>query len=168
MQNHTQVKEKTKWNISILNYNIICSAIPNSWLRKLTNLSGNIKIQNEVTIRIKHRLMNLSNVNNKALYWEIIGNNKQEATALNTWIDLFPFLDSTPWNMIFKSVHKKILQPYFQTFQYKIVHRTLNCNYNLYKWKIKETPFCTILIHLNITYIFVYTVKDFGNSLISG
>ena len=163
MQNHTQVKEKTKWNISILNYNIICSAIPNSWLRKLTNLSGNIKIQNEVTIRIKHRLMNLSNVNNKALYWEIIGNNKREPTALNTWIDLFPFLDSTPWNMIFKSVHKKILQPYFQTFQYKIVHRTLNCNYNLYKWKIKETPFCTYCDHIDTLehhlYLCVYSKR---------
>ena len=29
-----------------------------------------------------------------------------------------------------------------QTFQYKIICRILNCGYNLYKWKLTESPFC--------------------------
>ena len=29
-------------------------------------------------------------------------------------------------------------EPYIQTFQYKILNRTLNCNNNLYKWEIKK------------------------------
>ena len=39
-------------------------------------------------------------------------------------------------------VYKITKEPYLQSFQYKILNRTLNCHYNLYKWKIAPSPTC--------------------------
>ena len=33
-------------------------------------------------------------------------------------------------------------EPYLHLFQYKILNRILNNNYNLYKWKLKDSPIC--------------------------
>ena len=62
---------------------------------------------------------------------------------------------------MFTLVYKITKEPYLQSFQYKVLNRTLNCCYNLYKWKISSSPTCiyytqtdTIehhLYHCNVT-----------------
>ena len=40
-------------------------------------------------------------------------------------------------------------EPYLQSFQYKITNRTLNCNYNLFKWNILDHStweYCPLVI----------------------
>ena len=39
--------------------------------------------------------------------------------------------------------NKVTCEPYLQTFQYKVLNRTLNCRYNLYNWKVSESSVCT-------------------------
>ena len=62
---------------------------------------------------------------------------------------------------MFTLVYKITKEPYLQSFQYKVLNRTLHCCYNLYKWKIFSSPSCiyctqtdTIehhLYHCNVT-----------------
>ena len=40
------------------------------------------------------------------------------------------------------ATHHITLETYLQTFQYKLLNRLINCNFNLYKWKIKSEPYC--------------------------
>ena len=61
---------------------------------------------------------------------------------VNTWTDLFPLLECVLWKLIFSATHHITLETYLQTFQYKILNRLINCNFNLYKWKIKSEPYC--------------------------
>ena len=43
---------------------------------------------------------------------------------------------------VFRMVHLISNESYLHSFQYKVVHRVLNCNKNLHKWKIKDSPVC--------------------------
>lgn len=91
---------------------------------------------------VKDKLTDLTVVKNKVLYWAVINNKLQEPTAIEKWIERFPFLESAPWHKIYGSIHTITQEPYMQSFQYKIFNRILNCNYNLYIWKIKDSPLC--------------------------
>jgi len=39
--------------------------------------------------------------------------------------------------------YKTITEPYFQSFQYKIINRILNCNEKLHKWGFKTSNQCS-------------------------
>ena len=43
---------------------------------------------------------------------------------------------------MFTLAYKITKEPYLQSFQYKVLNRTLICCYNLYKWKISSSPTC--------------------------
>ena len=38
--------------------------------------------------------------------------------------------------------YKHTIEPYLQTFQYKIINRLLNCNEKLFTWKVKSSNKC--------------------------
>ena len=146
---YNQISRTFDWNISMFSYNIIVSAIPQSWKAKIKGCMENVGIDNSNTIQIKGKSSNLVKVNSKSVYWELLSSKTKLPTSIELWIDLFPFMEAAPWNIIFKSIHNTLLPPYMQTFQYKIVNRILNCRYNLYKWKLKDTPFCIYCKHFD-------------------
>ena len=86
------------------------------------------------------KLINL--LQNREIYIKILGPKYCEPTAVNAWIDLFPFLNDADWSKIFSLPFAIQKEPYLQTFQYKIINRLLNCNYNLKKWKLKPSNNC--------------------------
>ena len=135
-----EVKGKINWNISIYSYNIITQAIPKDWKNKMKENPLSMNLYSEYQIRIKDNIVTFHGISNKALYWEMI--HCKEPTSITTWVDIFPFLETISWNKVFMAIHNTCLETYLQSFQYKILHRILNTNYNLYKWKIIEKPFC--------------------------
>ena len=62
--------------------------------------------------------------------------------SINTWINLFPFLEQDIWKEFFLLPFKISGEPFYQSFQYKVLHRTLNCKENLFKWEIIESSTC--------------------------
>lgn len=59
-------------------------------------------------------------------------------TAQETWMNIYPFLETIEWSEIYLLPYKITKEPYFQSLQYKILNRILNCNERLYKWNISE------------------------------
>ena len=51
-------------------------------------------------------------------------------------------MENHDWKCTFILPHKIAQETYLQSFQYKVVTRILNCNYNLHKWGIKDLPVC--------------------------
>ena len=82
-------------------------------------------------------------LNNNNIYWEIVHSKSEPPTSLETWINLYPFLETVDWKPIFTLVYNVTVETYLQTFQFKILHRTLNCKYNMFNWKKAETPMCS-------------------------
>ena len=134
-------KENLYIYVDDLNYCKLISAIPNQWKRYIKNLrNSRIEIIKESKIRVAKKIMPLTKVNNTMLYWAILNKKTQEPTAVEKWVEQFPFLELAPWNKLFNLIHYSAKEPYLQSFQYKIINRILNCNYNLYMWKIKNNP----------------------------
>jgi len=84
----------------------------------------------------------LLETNTKEIYLEFLRPYTSPPTCINTWIECYPFLETLDWRSIYKLPYLIVREPYLQTFQYKIINRTFNCNHMLYNWKIIETPTC--------------------------
>ena len=136
------------WNItlSIMKYNSLSTAIPRAW-KKI--IQKNIPRANENTTsetspyiytnNIKKSICKLSS---KAIYRILVGRKTEPATAIESWTEMFPFLGDMNWKSKYKLAFQVTKEPYFQSFQYKILNRILNCNANLYKWKIINSNLC--------------------------
>ena len=61
---------------------------------------------------------------------------------VESWTELHPFLEHYDWKYTFILSNIVAKETYLQSFQYKVVNRILNCNYNLHKWGIKISPAC--------------------------
>ena len=147
---YQELNQRLNWNISIYSYNLIYAAIPRNWKQKLKGWSPTMNMYNKVYLRIKGSLIDLNKISNKDTYYKLLENIIEEPTSIATWVDLFPFLDNIQWENIFLNVHHMIAETYLQTFQYKILHRLTNCNYNLFKWKLKDSPYCNYCsIHID-------------------
>ena len=127
-------------NINIFNYLQIKIAIPYKWktllrdntLRKLSNLHKLIYKDND-----------LSKLYNKNIYNIIMKQNQQIPPAQDIWVENYPYLVEANWESIYKLAFKTCSDTYVQSLQYKILNRYVNCNENLYKWKIKDSPLCS-------------------------
>ena len=78
----------------------------------------------------------LYKLTSQLLYWELINLKSKSLSSLDIWVDLFPFLENIDLYLHYQTV---TCEPYVQSFQYKVLNRTLNCRYNLYNWKILVT-----------------------------
>ena len=142
IQTFQQLKHKFDWKLNIHMYNTLIASIPKLWKQKLKGSPPSMNMQSEIYISRKGHLLSIAEVSNQQLYLELLRNEIKEPTTVNTWTDLFPLLECGSWKLIFSATHHITQETYLQTFQYKILNRLINCNFNLYKWKIKSEPYC--------------------------
>ena len=142
IQTYQQLKHKFDWKLNIHMYNTLITSIPKLWKQKLKGSPPSMNMQSEIYISRKGHLLGIAEVSNQQLYLELLKNEIKEPTAVNTWTDLFSLLERMPWKLIFSAMHHITLETYLQTFQFKILNKLINCNFKLYKWKIKSEPYC--------------------------
>ena len=143
-----QINKKYNINLDHLSYNTILSAIPQEWKSKIKNCCHNLqKCNNNININIPHLLMqskpkNILELQSRNISTELLSHKIKPLTVIDTWLDIYPFLHDMDWSLVFKLPYKIVREPYLQTFQYKVINRLINCNHNLHKWKIKDSPNC--------------------------
>ena len=135
MLNITELNEKLDWNLNFLQYMRLKHAITPIIARRARNapLSDTERLSNEPHIRIRFKQQMLSKTKTREIYQELIRRSSRPATSINTWVNIYPFLETHEWHITFSLPYKIIQEPYFQSFQFKILHRIINCNDNLYK-----------------------------------
>ena len=136
------LKRKFKCRATILDIQCLISAIPVTWKRKFQIHTESFQRLSEFNIQINKKPKELFKLKSSEIYWELVNNKIKAPTALYTWIDLFPFLEKLEWSEIFSLAHKISKEPYLQSFQFKILHRTVNCGYNLFKWNLVNSAVC--------------------------
>ena len=138
-----QFCQKYDTSIDSLTYNKITSSIPGKWKKLLRISEFKIAKTNKLPkINVKGQLKDITQLNNKVLYWVAINDQLQKPVAIEKWIESYPFLEVAPWEKIFRSIHFIVKEPHLQSFQYKVINRLINCKQNLYKWKITNSPNC--------------------------
>ena len=144
-----QLKDKLNINISCMEYNTMISAIPNNWkvlLKNQVRLSRKDETctDNEPSIKIRQSLKSVSKTLSKEMYKSLIIKIIEPPSALETWIDMYPFLTNLDWEAVYMIPFKVMREPYFQSFQYKIINRILNTSTRekLYRCKITQNNLC--------------------------
>jgi hypothetical protein len=132
-----------------MQYNSILSAIPSKWKQLLRSEGPYEFIQNynsgyEPIIKLNNSLKLVNKLSNKEIYLYLLKNDYSNVpSCIEKWEDLFPFLHNINWQKIFRLPLEITHEPYLQSFQFKILHRKINCNYQLYVWKVKDSPACS-------------------------
>ena len=131
-----------------MKYNALKRVIPKEWKTILKTQEtipineNNINRTCHLLIRINNIWKHIESVTSKNIYIKTILGNIQPPTVVDTWINIYPFLEVVEWPNIFTLASKITGKPYLQSLQYKVINRILNCNDKLYKWKIVQTLLC--------------------------
>ena len=142
--NYEVLTKKLSLRLSLLEYYGLRKAIPKQWLTTLhsKNLPHKTQIINEISVHINGTIKPINKIKNQEIYWELMSITAELPTSIPIWCDLFPFLSTYSWENIFERTFSVSKESYLQSFQYKIINRIINCRYNLFKWKIIESPTC--------------------------
>ena len=76
------------------------------------------------------------------IYQVLVTRVSKPPTSTAIWVNLFPFLERHEWPVSYELSYKILREPYFQSFQYKILYRIVNSGDNLFKWNIIDSPKC--------------------------
>ncbi len=136
--------QNLNWNITKLEYDSLKSAIPKYWKTILKSDSDtHLKItRNEPYVYIKNTKKLLTVVTSKDIYSSLVNNKCTQPRAIDTWANIFPFLENIDWQTLYTLPYKITKEPYLQSFQYKILNRVTNCRDKLFTWKITDSNMC--------------------------
>ena len=86
-------------------------------------MSDNVPSMNlysNITVPVRGQLISLMQMKNKDIYWELIGNKEIQASAINTWIDLYPFLHAVKWYIKLMLYIIVLLKPTYNHFSTRL------------------------------------------------
>ena len=156
------LNEKLESDISQMFYNCMLTAVPVIWKKQVMHekLNNIERWSDDVMLYINKKLIPIEKVSSKLVYTHLIKENTKPPTSLNVWVELYPFLENFNWSHVFRLPYKIMKESYIQSFQYKILNRILNCNYNLHKWGIKDSPLCIYCKKIDTIQHHLYECKD--------
>lgn len=143
--NLQELNNKYNYNLNFLQYRSIITAIPKKWIDIICiNTGTKFNKIDDFSVKIKNKYKLLVLTKQKEIYWELVNRSRdQTPTSVEKWHELFPFLENLDWAYFRVLPHRIMREPYIQTFQYKVLNRTIACRYNLFKWQIKTDPMCS-------------------------
>ena len=98
--------------------------------------------------------MDISKLFNKDAYNYLLDSKIAIPKSQNKWIEYYPFLEAANWIQIYRLPYYICRDTYIQSLQYKLLHRYISCNENLYKWKIKEFFTVKKVNYFGIIYVY--------------
>ena len=94
-------------------------------------------------------------------YQELVNRFSKAPVSFNTWINLYLFLETHDWQNTYILPYQTMNEPYFQSFQFKVLHRVINCNDNLFRWKVLDNPTCFYCTSVHTIEHQFFTVLEF-------
>ena len=134
-----------KYNIHInfLEVLQIRQSLPYAW-RTLLNSHEPIKTFEEIMYYDSKEIKLLNKTDAKQIYYYFNSINKPTPTCLHKWQITYPTIPDTAWGTIFKLSFITTRETSLQSFQYKILHRTITCRKKLYEMRLVDSPICTV------------------------
>ena len=135
------------------NYNVK-NVIPGAWVQrfKCSSVEKISRWPDVIILNIGSKLVNIEKIRTKDVYTELINKKVKLLTALNVWINLFPFLENHEWQQTFVVPFR--ISTLYQSFEYKTLNRILNRRENCHKWKLIDDPSC-------LTWTIIDTIENY-------
>ena len=119
------------------------AAIPKHWRQAIEKSEPCVSHDKDVTyLECIHK--DIKNNCNKEIYEYLVKCIAEAPTAQNKWIEYYPFLETACWGDIYLIPNLVLNETKLQSFQYSIINRYINCNYNLYIWNLIDSPNCQL------------------------
>ena len=158
---HEDLSRKFGINCNFLQILQIRQSIPLEWR---TTLSDATLINTEKCIAladistvIAGKIKSLVTCKTREIYQCLIKRKAQQPTAVQRWEAQYPEISNDDWKNIYTRAFKAVRETKIQTFQYKILHRIINCNKKLFDMKIKDSPVCSFCNNVDsIEHFFFY------------
>jgi hypothetical protein len=145
--NKEEIYQRYKLKINYLDLLQVQKAIPKDWIKQLKNHSNTINNkQTEITLYINNTYKPIQSIKCNEFYWHIINQNTQDDRTIKKWeIPSFKIKNNTlNWENIYSMSFKTTRETKLQSLQYRLLHRTIQCNEWLFKLKIKSSNICDI------------------------
>ena len=147
------LREEFQAEIKALDYNALISVIPRQW--KLTVKSMKIpkeaiSNQEQPFIMCNNRLLALSIVTNRDVYWKLVTNKKIKPICATAWSNRYD-IEANSWKDAFR-YFATIKDTRMKAFQFKILNNLLPCNLYLKRIGKSDTdkcPACNVLDDLS-------------------
>ena len=147
---HEELKNKYNIRTTFLDTLNIQNSIPTDWIKQIKNSSIKVSKEPNNLIFINNRLVDLEKCKCNEFYWHILNLNIKTPRAVYQWQKIFQPLenvDSDFWKSIYKMPFKTVRDTQIQSFQFRIIHRTIACNEWLNNLTIKSTNKCNFCEH---------------------
>lgn len=131
---------KYKINTNFVTYYGITQAIPQEWKNTLTN----VHVEEDDISNVQH-LMKLGKIC-KSTYPKFLDfaiDTECKLKSLARWEEILQCSTEDKVTSIFKNIYSSTKDRKLQSCQFHIIHRSLVTNTDLYKWKLKDTAYCT-------------------------
>jgi hypothetical protein len=118
-------------------------------------------INTDICIKINGILRTIRKVKNSSIYWSLLDNSSAlvKPAAQDKWEREFD-IPVESFKQIYTLPFKCCKYTKYQSFQYKIIHRIIACNYWLLKMNIHSTGQCSFCTELdNIEHFFIKCCK---------
>jgi hypothetical protein len=121
-------------------------AIPLKWREKLRNLSftaNNYHTELKLLSSNRTNFKLFTDIKSKELYIMLLNirNSRHIPSCKAKWTETYP-LENLNWKIIYSNAFKTCRSTKLQSFQYRILNRTISCNHWLFNIKIKDNPNC--------------------------
>ena len=126
----------------LMQYKTILKALPDEWKRVLKNTNMNTRIKKVLKpfIFTENKFIYDIPVKAKSYYKLIMKNNTQRSFIEKYWDKIF--INKYTWREIWTSRIKSQKNRKIADFHFKLIHRILPSQENLYKWKLSNTEKC--------------------------
>ena len=127
-----------------MEYNSLKSAIPAKWKRVLESMklpNGAISSEEEPFMECCTRLLPLSIIKNRDVYWEFVSHKQTKPNCANQWCNTYG-IDLENWKIIYK-LYSSIKDTRLKAFQFKILNNLLPCNLYLSRIGRSDTNKCS-------------------------
>ena len=111
-----EIQNSNYLNVNTPYINSLLYSIPREWKKKIQSMASKYEERPHFNLKLNMKSVSIFKVTSSKIYWEIINRIIKKPTALDTWLDLFPFLEDENWSLIYRLVYKITAEPYLQSF----------------------------------------------------
>ena len=158
---HNKISEKFGVRCHFLQALQIRQSLPLEW-RRVIRTEYSHKPVREPFIHFNGTLLPLNKCTTRFIYECYVQTKYVTPTSVLKWKTLHEDFDMSEeeWTDVFLRPYICLRETKLQSFQYKIIHRIINCNKKLFDMRIKNSPLCTYCDQTDDIGHFFFLCKD--------
>ena len=158
---HNEISEKFGVRCHFLQALQIRQSLPLEW-RRVIRTEYSHKPVREPFIHFNGTLLPLNKCTTRFIYECYVQTKYVTPTSVLKWKTFHEDFDMSEeeWTDVFLRPYTCLRETKLQSFQYKIIHRIINCNKKLFDMRIKNSPLCTYCDQTDDICHFIFLCKD--------